>query len=114
MDCDAPKHFTLDDVQLNVIKEIKRDYIPTHLTADIVALMFAGLAEEVGEVEAIYKRMLRNNPKDTETLQAKPDWLAEELGDVLWYLTGIATLFGLDLEDIWSMNRKKLEERYGE
>lgn len=105
---------TLEDIQFDVTKEIGRDYIPTHSTESIVALMFAGLAEEVGEVEAIYKRILRNNAKDKATLRANPDWLAEELGDVLWYLTGIAIVFNLDLEDIWSMNRKKLEERYGE
>lgn len=114
MDFNARGQTTLDSIQLSVTKEIERDYKPTHSMEDIVAMMFAGLAEEVGEVEAIYKRMLRHNLKDEETLRTKPDWLSEELGDVLWYLTGIATVFNLDLEDIWLMNRKKLEERYGE
>lgn len=113
MDCSRHNKVTLEDIQLNVTKEIGRDYIPTHSMEVIVALMFAGLAEEVGEVEAIYKRILRNNAKDKATLRANPDWLTEELGDVLWYLTSIAIVFNLDLESIWLMNRKKLEERYG-
>ena len=40
--------------------------------------------------------------------------LAEELGDVLWYLACTAELIGYDLENIAEMNIEKLKKRYPE
>ncbi|MFA5458081.1 MAG: MazG nucleotide pyrophosphohydrolase domain-containing protein, partial [Synergistaceae bacterium] len=38
--------------------------------------------------------------------------LKGELGDILWYVAAIATLFELDLQDIALCNVEKLSRRY--
>lgn len=38
--------------------------------------------------------------------------LAEELGDVAWYLAIAAFAIGYDLEDVFNMNIEKLRDRY--
>lgn len=65
-----------------------------------------GLAGEAGEFANLIKKLTAHGHligKET---------LADELGDVLWYLTEAATASGLSLEDIASQNINKLKERY--
>lgn len=101
----------LKNVQQDVHEDILKGY--RDRSQDIVRdMLFMGLAEEAGEVVGIGKRILRNYSKDKQV--ATSEHLCEELGDTLWYLTGIADGFGLTLDDIWRYNRKKLEERYGD
>lgn len=101
----------LKNVQQDVHEDILKGY--QERNQDIIRdMLFMGLAEEAGEVVGIGKRILRNYDKDKSV--ATSEHLCEELGDVLWYLTGIADGFGLTLDDIWRYNRKKLEERYGD
>lgn len=101
----------LKNVQQDVHEDILKDY--QERNQDIIRdMLFMGLAEEAGEVVGIGKRILRNYDKDKSV--ATSEHLCEELGDVLWYLAGIADGFGLTLDDIWRYNRKKLEERYGD
>ena len=59
-----------------------------------------GLAGEAGEVAEKVKKILRdkNGVVDEETRQT----IEKELGDVLWYVSQIATEFGLKLEDVAS------------
>jgi NTP pyrophosphatase (non-canonical NTP hydrolase) len=65
-----------------------------------------GLAGEVGEVlEPIKKNIRDGRPID------KVD-LANELGDVLYYLTRIARHYGLTLDDVMTTNHEKLSARY--
>src|SRR6266516_2680543 len=59
--------------------------------AVIVPLL--GMAGEVGSLLAEYKKYLRD--KDAHVLF--PKQVAEELGDILWYLANTATKFDLDL-----------------
>ncbi|MBT4003241.1 MAG: nucleotide pyrophosphohydrolase, partial [Chloroflexi bacterium] len=42
----------------------------------------------------------------------KNEEIAEELGDVLWYLAEAATSCGLDLSEIAQNNVEKLKSRY--
>lgn len=101
----------LKNVQQDVHEDILEGY--QERNQDIIRdMLFMGLAEEAGEVVGIGKRILRNYDKDKSV--ATSEHLCEELGDVLWYLVGIADGFGLTLDDIWRYNRKKLEERYGD
>lgn len=67
-----------------------------------------GLAGEAGEVvDALKKSLGHRQPLDVAHLR-------EELGDVLWYLSDIATALGLDLGDIAAANIAKLRRRYPE
>ena len=40
--------------------------------------------------------------------------MAEEAGDVMWYLALLANELGISFEDLWEMNIKKLKQRYPE
>lgn len=68
-----------------------------------------GLAGESGEVAEKIKKVLRDKGgvADNPTKQE----IAKELGDVMWYLSQIASELGLSLEEVVSENLKKLFSR---
>lgn len=68
-----------------------------------------GLSGEVGELLSEYKKYLR----DGDCHKLSKDRIGEELGDILWYLTNVATKFDLDLHDIAKQNLEKIEARWG-
>lgn len=73
----------------------------------LVALL--GLAGEIGSLYAVYKKKIRDKiPKD----QFRND-LAEELGDVLWYLATLATLNEIDLNEVAEKNISKTSAFFG-
>src|SRR5216683_4773505 len=74
--------------------------------AVIVPLL--GMAGEVGSLLEEYKKYLRD--KDAHVLF--PNQVAEELGDILWYLANTATKFDLDLADIAAKNLTKTRDRW--
>jgi len=57
-----------------------------------------GLVGEAGEVAEKIKKVLRDNEGKIEEEQKKE--IKKELGDVLWYLSQLATELGLSLTDI--------------
>jgi NTP pyrophosphatase (non-canonical NTP hydrolase) len=68
-----------------------------------------GLCGEAGEVAEKVKKTLRD---DGGVLSdERRDALSRELGDVLWYLSQLATEAGLDLEEIAAENLDKLFSR---
>lgn len=67
-----------------------------------------GLAGEVGTLLAEYKKHLR----DGKAHLLFKDQVAEELGDLLWYVAGVATKFDLDLGEIAAANLKKTQDRW--
>ena len=101
---------TLNEIQESISAQIERDLSDKSALA-LKSIMISGLAEEAGEVAGLFKRELRNLPKDQE--RCTREHYVEELGDVLWYLTGVAWSQGIDLQEMWDYNVKKLEERYG-
>ena len=101
---------TLKEVQENIFSEIEHD-LSHHINLALKSIMISGLAEEAGEVAGLFKRELRNLPKDQE--RCTREHYVEELGDVLWYLTGVAITHGITLQELWDYNIQKLEERYG-
>jgi NTP pyrophosphatase (non-canonical NTP hydrolase) len=67
-----------------------------------------GLVGEVGGLLAEYKKLLR----DGATHRKFRDEVAEELGDILWYVSNVATKFDLRLEEIAGGNLRKVEDRW--
>lgn len=69
-------------------------------------LLAVGLGGETGEVLDIIKKEHRDNkPVDIKHLE-------EEIGDVMWYVANLCTIYGLSLEEVIQNNIKKLKERY--
>ena len=68
-----------------------------------------GLNGESGEVVDIVKKWMFQSKKDTPLDR---EMIAEELGDVLWYIAVTAKGIGYDLDEIASMNTAKLRKRY--
>jgi len=68
-----------------------------------------GLAGESGEVVEKIKKLVRdkNGAVDEKVKQE----ITEELGDVLWYLSQLATELNLSLDEIANENLKKLFSR---
>ncbi len=67
-----------------------------------------GLAGEAGEFANMVKKLTAHGHDIT------PETLAEELGDVLWYVAEAATTCGLCLGDLAQQNVNKLRQRYPE
>ena len=91
-----------DIYQLDVLKYAPdyQHYMPNVLYAAI------GMCGEAGEVsELVKKYAYHGHTIDTEHL-------ARELGDVLWYVSYMAHLFGYSLGKIMAMNQDKLAKRY--
>lgn len=103
---------TLDEIQKSINAQLVRDYggAQYECLRDLVTL---GLVEEAGEVAALRKRELRHNSRDLKVLSGIRVKYTEELGDVLWYLAACCFVHNTSLEEIWTTNINKLEERYG-
>jgi len=75
--------------------------------ADILVPLL-GLAGETGEILSEYKKFLRDGPAH----KLFKERFAEELGDLLWYLSNCATKFGLSLDDVAAQNLAKCRARW--
>lgn len=71
---------------------------------------FLGIIGEAGSVLTELKKKLR----DGEGYSSYKEKLKEELGDVLWYVSTIATQNKLSLEEIAEVNLKKIQDRFAE
>lgn len=71
-----------------------------------LARLTLGLVGEAGEVSEKIKKLLRG-----DKLEIDRDAMISELGDVLWYMTAIADLCDIKLEDVARYNVKKLADR---
>lgn len=65
-----------------------------------------GMSGPVGRVVEKLKKKYRTVP-----LNPKPEDIAKELGDVLWYVARLAKLYGYTMTDIADLNVVKLESR---
>jgi NTP pyrophosphatase (non-canonical NTP hydrolase) len=77
-------------------------------TAKNPSYLFGNLGGEVGEVLSLWSKSIRDGVKNPSMM---PSELTKELGDVLWQLSGIATYYGLSLQDIAEQNIVKLKSR---
>jgi len=80
--------------------------------ADLKALMIPllGLAGETGSLLTHYKRYLR----DGEGYVFFRQRIAEELGDILWNVSNIATKAKLNLDEVAKGNLAKISDRWSE
>ena len=95
------KHMDLGDYQRQAQET---DQLPH--TDQVVPLL--GMGGEVGSLLSEYKKWLR----DGEAHTLFPAQIAEELGDILWYLANAATKFKLDLDVIAAENLAKTRDRW--
>ena len=68
-----------------------------------------GLSGEVGELLNKLKKVIRDGI-EVNNEEFKQD-VAKELGDVLWYLSNLATEFNLSLDEVAQKNIEKLLSR---
>ncbi len=73
-------------------------------------LGYLGLAGEAGSVLTTLKKKLR----DGDGFGTFEERLAEELGDVLWYISAIASHNNLTLDEIAQLNLSKTVDRFDE
>lgn len=89
------------------IEAAKTDIVaPDDPHAIIVPLL--GLAGEVGTLLSEYKKFLR----DGKAHQRFKEQVAEDLGDLLWYVSNVAGKFDLRLEDVARSNLDKIASRW--
>jgi NTP pyrophosphatase (non-canonical NTP hydrolase) len=74
-----------------------------------VSFPLLGLAGEVGTLVAEYKKSMRSG----EMYVGFRDQVAEELGDLLWYIGALARTCGLSLNDIAERNLEKTALAWG-
>ena len=72
-----------------------------------------GLVGEAGEIAEKVKKLIRDKQTETpeEVSDADKAEIAKELGDVLWYLSQVASEFGIEFEAIAQGNIEKLRSR---
>lgn len=80
---------------------------PEKGTGSLLAIAYVGLGlGESGEVQGKIKKIIRDSGGIID--QEKKDAIAAELGDVLWYVSQLATELGIPFEQIASKNLDKL------
>lgn len=73
-----------------------------------IIIPLLGLAGEAGTLLSEYKKFLR----DGEAHRLHKERVAEELGDLLWYLSDVASKYGLDLGAVAEANLAKARRRW--
>jgi NTP pyrophosphatase (non-canonical NTP hydrolase) len=96
---------------MTTFEDYQRNTEDTAIYPEEHGLVYAtlGLANEAGEVAGKVKKLIRDN--DFILTREIADDIADELGDVLWYLARTAEEVGWRLEDIAVQNLYKLEDR---
>lgn len=64
-----------------------------------------GLSAEVGEVHSKVQKSIRDN---TEVVHKE---IMKELGDVVYYATALANIYGRGLQEVLQLNIEKLDDR---
>lgn len=87
---------------------LNTDQIPAVEGTELI-IPLLGLVGEVGSLMTEYKKHLR----DGDAHKLFKDGIAEELGDMLWYISNLASKFHLNLEEIAENNLSKCRDRWG-
>ncbi len=73
------------------------------------AISILGMVGEIGSLSSEYKKLRRDGTSHRLFLER----IAEELGDILWYVAAFANRFELDLSAIAEQNLEKCRDRWG-
>ena len=95
---------TFDEYQ----KEVRKTAIYLNIGNNLVYPTL-GLVEEAGEVAEKIKKIIRDN--NGIVSKKKKAEIAKELGDVLWYLSQLASEAGFGLDEVAKLNIEKLKSR---
>lgn len=88
-----------NEYQIAALRTARKD-------GDLLTEGLMGLCGESGEcIDILKKSTFQGHPLDRLHL-------AEELGDVAWYLAVSAAALGFNLDEIFRMNINKLKKRY--
>ena len=101
------------DFKAYQVQALQTDQVPGGLDDDSATAMMVpmlGLAGETGQLLKEYKKHLRDGPAH----RLFKERVAEELGDLLWYVSNVASKFGLNLDDIAVGNLAKVQARWSE
>lgn len=72
-----------------------------------------GVAGEAGEMLNEVKKIIRDDDSVVKANADRRDKIAAEMGDLLWYISQLATELDLDLEEIIQQNLEKTNKLYG-
>ena len=101
-------------MKFNEYQDKSQKYDFFEATDDLKSVGFSekvlGLCGEAGETADKIKKILRD--KDGVISPEDKDAITKELGDVLWYLAGIARYLNVPLSEVATRNLDKLESRY--
>lgn len=75
-----------------------------------ISIYLLGLSGEVGELATEYKKKIR----DGESYQSFRNKVIEEMGDIMWYLSSIATYEDIELSEILQNNKLKISQRWND
>jgi NTP pyrophosphatase (non-canonical NTP hydrolase) len=87
-------------------EEIKRTAGDMEELNKCLTLGAMGISGEAGEVTDYIKKVIYHSH------ELSKEKLAEELGDVLWYIGYLTESIGYSLEEIAELNKNKLRKRY--
>lgn len=98
----------MNEYQNNIRRFQKSALYETEVTHALL-----GIGSEAGEIlDAIKKPWF--SPRDDVPKIVDRKHLEEEIGDLLFYVCWLATLFRIDIDDAAAANIAKLERRYAE
>ena len=64
-----------------------------------------GLSAETGEIHSIFQKIYQGHSFDV-------DVVADEIGDLEWFVSELCDCLGLDMEEVCKRNIEKLKKRY--
>ena len=89
-------------------RALQTDRVPTQDEVPSLIVPMLGLAGETGQLLSEYKKHLR----DGEAHRLFKERVSEELGDLLWYVSNVASKFNLSLSGIARANLAKVRHRW--
>lgn len=64
-----------------------------------------GIASEVGEIHGLFQKVYQGHEMSEEHLM-------KEIGDLMWFIAELCTVFGWEFNEVAMKNIEKLEKRY--